>query len=258
MEVIIYILIFIMGLLFGSFFTLAIYRIPLKENIVNKRSFCPNCNHRLEFLDLIPVLSYFFLKGKCRYCGQKIGKRYIILELCSGFIFLIYALSVKINFYYIEISKIIYLLFGFLYLICILITAGIDKEKRIIDKGVLTFGVITVFIYMLYLCVVENLNMYRYVIYLFVLLLILLLSNLYSEEKNRSNYIVNTLILSIFILIFSGVKVFELAMITTLMISLIVSIINSCRKKDYQEMLPIGFFLGITNIIMLILHNFTM
>ena len=51
MNTILYALIFIIGTLFGSFFTLAVYRIPLGKDITHERSFCPNCNHRLEFLD---------------------------------------------------------------------------------------------------------------------------------------------------------------------------------------------------------------
>lgn len=87
MNIILYILIFCIGALFGSFFTLAVYRIPLGKDITHERSFCPNCNHRLEFLDLIPILSYLFLGGKCRYCKQKIRPRYFLLEIMSGVVF---------------------------------------------------------------------------------------------------------------------------------------------------------------------------
>ena len=57
-------MIFIMGTVFGSFFTLAVYRIPLGLNITYERSFCPNCNHKLGFKDLIPILSYMSLRRK--------------------------------------------------------------------------------------------------------------------------------------------------------------------------------------------------
>ena len=80
MKAILYFLIFAMGTVFGSFSTLAIYRIPLKKNITTERSFCPNCNHKLAFFDLIPVLSYIFLGGKCRYCGKKIKPTYYYIS----------------------------------------------------------------------------------------------------------------------------------------------------------------------------------
>ena len=64
MSLILYGIIFIIGAFFGSFFTLAVYRMPIKQSIINGRSYCPKCNHRLEFFDLIPVLSYIFIKGR--------------------------------------------------------------------------------------------------------------------------------------------------------------------------------------------------
>lgn len=80
--------IFVIGTLFGSFFSLATYRIPRHQDIVIKRSYCPTCKHKLGFFDLIPILSYIFAKGKCRYCKQKISIRYLLLEVCNGIVFL--------------------------------------------------------------------------------------------------------------------------------------------------------------------------
>ncbi len=81
--------IFVIGTLFGSFFTLAIYRIPRKEDIVKTRSYCPNCKHNLGFFDLIPVLSYIFHLGKCKYCKKPISPRYILIELFNGVAFVL-------------------------------------------------------------------------------------------------------------------------------------------------------------------------
>ena len=97
MEIILYALIFICGTLFGSFFTLAVYRIPLGEDILYKHSFCPNCKSKLHFKDLIPIVSYIALGGKCAYCGQKIRIRYLLLEILSGTVFLLFALSLKLE-----------------------------------------------------------------------------------------------------------------------------------------------------------------
>ena len=116
MEAIIYIAIFIIGTLFGSFFTLATYRIPLKQDITHKRSYCPNCNHRLEFWDMIPIFSYIFLKGKCRYCKQKIKPRYLLLEFFSGTTFLLFAISIKLNIFKLNVNTVVYLIYGLLYI----------------------------------------------------------------------------------------------------------------------------------------------
>ena len=90
---------FIIGTLFGSFFSLANYRIPRKKDIVFTRSFCPKCNHNLGFFDLIPVLSFVFQGGKCRYCKDKISLRYPLLEICSGIAFLLIYIIFGLSWY---------------------------------------------------------------------------------------------------------------------------------------------------------------
>lgn len=79
---------FIFGLVFGSFYNVCIYRIPRQENIVFPPSHCANCNKELKAYELIPVISYLALGGKCRGCKQKISFIYPLIELITGFIFL--------------------------------------------------------------------------------------------------------------------------------------------------------------------------
>ncbi len=78
---------FCIGTLFGSFFSLATYRLPRKQDIIVKRSYCPSCKHELTFFDLVPVLSYILRLGKCKYCKDKISPRYIVFELLNGILF---------------------------------------------------------------------------------------------------------------------------------------------------------------------------
>ena len=87
MNIFFYIIIFIIGTLFGSFYTLAVYRIPKRQDILYTHSYCPNCNHKLGLLDLFPIFSYIFLRGKCRYCKTKISFLYPILELSTWLLF---------------------------------------------------------------------------------------------------------------------------------------------------------------------------
>ncbi|EQB87463.1 hypothetical protein M918_08700 [Clostridium sp. BL8] len=84
-----YVTVFIYGLIIGSFLNVCVYRIPLNQSIVYPPSNCPRCNTRLNWKDLIPVLSYAILKGKCRYCGNKISITYPVQELFTAIIFLI-------------------------------------------------------------------------------------------------------------------------------------------------------------------------
>ncbi|MGE5604961.1 MAG: prepilin peptidase [Bacteroidota bacterium] len=74
----------LLGLVLGSFLNVLIYRIPRGESIVLPPSHCPNCNHRLGFFDLFPVLSYLGLRGRCRYCKIPISWRYPLVELITG------------------------------------------------------------------------------------------------------------------------------------------------------------------------------
>lgn len=82
-------LIFIFGLIIGSFLNVIIYRIPNQESIVRPRSRCTVCGHDLTVNDLVPLLSFIWLKGKCRYCNAKISIQYPLVELITAVIFLL-------------------------------------------------------------------------------------------------------------------------------------------------------------------------
>lgn len=204
MDYIFYIMIFCIGALFGSFFTLAVYRIPLRQDITHTRSYCPNCNHKLTFLDMIPILSYTFLGGKCRYCKEKIRPRYILLEILSGIVFVLFAASIKLSLFNLNTQILVYFIAGILYIATMFIIAGIDKERFEIEKPVLLFGFICVVAYMMYLYIVENdTNMYRYVIYLILSCLLLLFSIVYLRRKGKDSYTIDVLILSMLMILYT-------------------------------------------------------
>lgn len=83
---------FLLGLCFGSFANVIIYRLPKGENIATGGSHCTTCDYSLKWYDNIPVLSYIMLGGKCRKCKQKISPRYILVELLNGALWLAFAL----------------------------------------------------------------------------------------------------------------------------------------------------------------------
>ncbi len=76
--------ILVFGLLIGSFLNVCIYRIPRGESVVFPGSRCPYCGTRLKPADLVPVFSFLFLKGKCRYCGQPISWQYPLVEALTA------------------------------------------------------------------------------------------------------------------------------------------------------------------------------
>lgn len=81
------IFLFLFGLVFGSFYNVVGLRVPQKESIVQPPSHCTKCQRQLTALDLVPVLSYLFLGGKCRSCGNKIAWIYPVMELLTGLLF---------------------------------------------------------------------------------------------------------------------------------------------------------------------------
>ncbi len=76
--------VFVFGLVIGSFLNVCIYRIPKSKSIVFPPSSCPECGERIKWHDNIPVVSYIFLKGKCRSCGSRISVRYPLVELLTA------------------------------------------------------------------------------------------------------------------------------------------------------------------------------
>jgi leader peptidase (prepilin peptidase)/N-methyltransferase len=89
MEIIMVIYVALVGMVIGSFLNVCIYRIPKGESIVYPPSHCGSCGRRLKALDLVPVFSWLFLKGKCRSCGSKISPRYAVVESLTGLVFVL-------------------------------------------------------------------------------------------------------------------------------------------------------------------------
>lgn len=111
-------LIFMIGTCFGSFISCMSQRYIAHISILG-RSHCDYCGHTLHLLDLIPVLSYIFLKGQCRYCHHKINKNLLVHELTAGFLFVLFYLHDGLNVLYLSHICV---------LICFLIISFIDWQ----------------------------------------------------------------------------------------------------------------------------------
>ncbi|MBE5865583.1 MAG: prepilin peptidase [Lachnospiraceae bacterium] len=85
--VLLYIIVFLYGIIIGSFLNVLIYRIPKKENFVRTRSHCMNCGYQLEWFDLVPLFSWLALGGKCRKCKTKISVQYPLVEGLNGVLY---------------------------------------------------------------------------------------------------------------------------------------------------------------------------
>ena len=87
--IIVYVFVFIFGICIGSFLNVCIYRLPLGESLIKSNSHCMTCGTPIRKRDLIPVVSWCLLRGKCHACGAKISPRYTVVELLNGICYLV-------------------------------------------------------------------------------------------------------------------------------------------------------------------------
>ena len=80
---------FVVGCCIGSFLNVVALRLQREEDFIRGHSHCVECLHELSWKDLIPVLSWIWLRGKCRYCGRDISSRYWVVEVVSGCMFML-------------------------------------------------------------------------------------------------------------------------------------------------------------------------
>lgn len=121
-----YIIIFLLGVIIGSFLNVCIYRIPKGESIIFPSSHCTSCGTPLKWYDLIPIISFIIQKGKCRYCGEKISLQYPIVEFLNGILYLILYYNFDFN--------LDFIFYGIIFSILIVIFF-IDLYYQIIPNG---------------------------------------------------------------------------------------------------------------------------
>ena len=144
-----FLLLFIIGLFVGSFLGVLIDRLPKDETVIKGRSHCEFCKHKLSLVDLIPVFSFIFLKGKCRYCHKKLNWYYPIFEVSTGIIFALtysFLVSNQINSPQLLIINLIYYLF---IISCLIVIFFSDLKYGIIPDKILLPLTIIVFIYLI-------------------------------------------------------------------------------------------------------------
>lgn len=89
LKIAIYCMVFLYGIVVGSFLNVCIYRIPLGQSLSKERSHCMTCGYQLRWFDLIPLFSWLFLRGRCRKCGAKISPQYPIVEATNGLLWVL-------------------------------------------------------------------------------------------------------------------------------------------------------------------------
>ena len=151
------VIVFLLGLAVGSFLNVVIYRLTLssfsfRKNIggFKNRSYCPHCKHKLIWQDLMPIFSFLFLRGECRYCHQKISIQYPLVEISTGLVFLL-----VLNYQFLNLNySILNLLFLFYISSVLIIIFVYDLKHYIIPDKVLLPAIIIAFFYRLLSAVV--------------------------------------------------------------------------------------------------------
>ncbi|OGZ18491.1 MAG: hypothetical protein A2175_01915 [Candidatus Nealsonbacteria bacterium RBG_13_42_11] len=155
MTLFIYLIVFIFGLVVGSFLNSVIYRLNKGESFLKGRSYCPSCRHQLAWRDLIPLLSFLTLGGKCRYCGKKISQQYPLVELMTGILFVLIFLKFGfvLNFYSLPVTG-----YSLLITSLLIIIFASDLETYIIPDGVVYSAIgLAIFYNLLYsLFIIQN------------------------------------------------------------------------------------------------------
>lgn len=142
MDFLVILIVLLFGLCIGSFINVCIYRIPAEKSIVSPGSSCPKCGVKIKAVNLIPVISYIFLRAKCPDCGQPISIKYPLVEMLTGLLFvglyLAFGLSLKAVIFAAMVSILIMIIF-------------IDLEHMIIPDGLnLVIGLLGITLNMIY------------------------------------------------------------------------------------------------------------
>lgn len=124
---------FVIGVSLGSFANVCIYRMPLGISVVTPRSYCPVCERQLRWFELIPIVSYVFLKARCGGCKERIPVQYPLIETSSGFV-AIYLVS--------RYGLVPDAVFAFFVFLVLLIVAVIDWRNFVIPNELVYAGLV--------------------------------------------------------------------------------------------------------------------
>ncbi len=237
MKILIIFLLFIFGLIFGSFFCCMGYRIPNKMKTVFDKSACPHCNNKLKWYMNIPVFSFIFLKGKCAYCKNKISYIYPLIEVCTGALFALSYILFDFN-YEFYLSVIISSM--------LMVTVVSDFKYYYISDRVLLLGFISAVIinYSYYGFKYTFQNIICALIIFGFMMLIKLLGNIAFKKESLGDGDIKLMavLASIFGLKFSFVVLF---------IGSLLGLIFSFMFKKKDGIIPFGPFLLIASLIVL-------
>jgi leader peptidase (prepilin peptidase)/N-methyltransferase len=150
MDILIFVLIFILGSIIGSFLNVVIFRLNTGRTIVKGRSMCMTCGRKLYWYELVPIISFFMQRGRCRHCKIRISVQYPIVEILTGIIFMMLAYKFLIVSFFSLPSYIFLIVFFGIILSSFLVMVVYDIRHKIIPEKVLyvfiVFSIISLFV----------------------------------------------------------------------------------------------------------------
>lgn len=242
MELFCLIIFFIIGTVFGSFYNVVGYRLPKGESIIYPSSHCPNCNNKLKTLELIPVLSYIFQKGKCKHCQTKISAFYPFFELLTGILF---ALS------YITFGLTPNLLIALTFISMLMIIIVSDYKYMIINDEVLIFFGLTLAVEISIIYGFNTLatHIVSAVLAFLTMYLIKKIGDFLFKKESMGGGDIKLMFIFGLVL---GYPMAILSIFVGSMVGFPISLIM--LNKNTQHIIPFGPFLGIGAIIILLLQ----
>lgn len=230
MNIIFYTILFIIGIIVGSYWSIEASEIPKKLDLIRTH------RRKRSNEELISRLTY---------------------SLIGGVSSVILANTFKLDINKFDISSMIIYIFAMLYVSSLVVIAGIDKNYSKIDKKVLAFGIASSMVYMIYIFVIDYSSVYLNVKYLVLYMVLLLIDAFLLRKFAKDSYIVNMLMLISIILVYSNFKIlaYTLVMALTAVLLYIIILKSQQKKKGNKKLkineIPFGFFIATSNIIVL-------
>ncbi len=246
MNDIIYLYVFLIGICIGSFLNVVIDRLPFGKKLFIDRSKCDFCHKILQPVDLIPVFSWIFLKGRCRYCKKFFGYKYLIIEILTGLLFILATWNVLSN-YRLEINNYrlwVHLIFNLLINSILIIIFFTDFFYGIIPDEILVFG----FIASLFFEIVLKFNLINSFLGGFLSFIFFFLIFILTKRRGMGFGDVKFSVFIGFLLgILNGFLAFYLAFLTGAIVALILIV---CKKKSLKkDAIAFGPFLAFSTLI---------
>ncbi|MBQ9019474.1 MAG: prepilin peptidase [Bacilli bacterium] len=231
MNILYLIIFFLIGLCMGSFYTVVGLRLPKHEDFIANRSYCDHCHHELSFFDMIPIFSYIFLRGKCRYCNKKIDNISTFMEVFTGILF-------ALSYYAFGFSYQLYIALGIVSMLVIISVSDISYYI-IPDEVLIFFTGYFLIIYTLNIGVINTfVNILSGVIMFAIMYTIMLLGNfIFKKESLGGGDIKLMFVIGLVLTPLLGLFVIFIGSLIALPISLIIL----CKQK--KKIIPFGPFL---------------